>query len=363
MADASTLEGKLVISSSPHARGDESVPEIMWTVVAALVPAICVAGYVFGYMAFGIIAISVITAVLVEAVVQKALGRRVSVSDGSAVLTGLLLAMTLPPNAQWYVPVVGASVAIFVAKHCFGGLGNNVFNPALVGRAFVHFAFPGVMNQPTWPVLPGAGVASNIASNIHVDGVTTATPLSVLKAGPGMPFSELSRSVGLDDLLWGTTPGCIGETSAIALFFGGAALIAFRHVNWRMPVFYIGTVALLVFALPVPDGTGKLVGGLPAVLGGQFGFARVAAHLLAGGLFLGAFFMATDMVTTPITGRGQIVFAIGAGILVALIRLYGGFPEGVCYSILLMNTATPLIDRHIRPRLFGKKAPEGEAGK
>jgi len=356
MASVKDLEGKLTISTSPHVRGEESIPEIMWEVVLALLPALFVAVYVFGHMVLAVIAVSVMTAMLTEAVCQRLLGRQVTIFDGSAFLTGLLLAFTLPPNAAWYVPFVGSLVAIAVAKHCFGGLGNNVFNPALLGRAFVHFAFPASLNQPTWPMLPVRSILSTFSGDITTaDAVTSATPLAVMKANPGALWSELPGNYGISDIFWGMQPGCIGETSAFALLIGGIALIALKHVNWRMPVFYIGTVAVLVFVLPMPDGRGALVGGLPAVLKGQLFLERTLAHLLCGGLFLGAFFMATDMVTSPVTGRGQIVFAVGAGLLVALIRLYGGYPEGVCYSILLMNTATPLIDRHIKPKLFGRK--------
>jgi electron transport complex protein RnfD len=375
MASAKDLEGKLVVSTSPHLRGEESIPEIMWTVAAALLPALFVALYVFGVEALVVIAVAVAAALVTESAVQRLLGRQATISDGSAVVTGLLLAFTLPPNVRWYVPFVGALVAIAIAKHCFGGLGNNIFNPALLGRAFVHFAFPSSMNQPSWPMLTARGLKDVFTGSITkvdaatgdlVDAVSRATPLSFLKDHPGVAWSDLPGGYGLKDLFLGTTPGCIGETSAVALLIGGAALIVLRHVNWRLPLAYIGTVAVLVFLLPVPV---QEAGGKTVLAGGVAGLARgdlalgeslrlVAAHVMSGGLILGAFFMATDMVTCPITGKGQVIFGIGAGLLVALIRLYGGYPEGVCYSILLMNTATPLIDRHVRPRLFGKRPKE-----
>ena len=368
MASVKDIEGKLVVGPSPHLRGEESIPRIMWTVSAALVPALLAGAYVFGVRSLTVVAVSILTAMATEALLQRIMARKITIHDGSAFLTGLLLAFTLPPNVRWYVPFVGALIAVGLAKHCFGGLGNNIFNPALLGRAFVHFAFPAQMNlADRWPVLQVRSLADIFRLDVAavdpqtlelVDAVSRATPLQVLKDNPDLPWEQLPGGYRLIDLVVGTTPGCLGETSALALLLGGLVLIALRHVNWRLPLAYIATVAALIFLLPVPDSTGRLVGGLAAVLRGDLQIARVAAHLLGGGLFLGAFFMATDMVTSPITGKGQILFGAGAGILVALIRLYGGYPEGVCYSILLMNMTTPLIDRYLRPRLFGKRPAE-----
>ncbi|MDI6759420.1 MAG: RnfABCDGE type electron transport complex subunit D [Candidatus Brocadiaceae bacterium] len=320
--------GELLVTTSPHIRGPEDIPRVMWTVVGALLPAGLVGVYFFGYYAFFIVVLSVLAAVLTEAVIQKyLLGQPVSVKDGSAVITGILLAYVLPPGVPWYIPVVGAIFAIGIVKHAFGGLGNNIWNPALAARAFLQVAYPAPINSD-WRIIKESGsVLSNITG---VDAITQASPL--FKEFGGKTYSYV-------DLLTGRVPGCIGETSVIALMLGGAYLIYRGYVDWRVPVGYIGTVFVLAKLLP----------------------ARIEApwandpiyHVLAGGLMLGAFFMATDMVTSPLTRRGLLIFGIGCGVLTTLIRFYAAYPEGVCYSILLMNTATPLIDRFTQPTLLG----------
>jgi len=347
--------GTLVVSSSPHLRAPDSIGQIMWTVVLALLPAFCAAVYVFGIDAARVTLLAVAAAVATEAACQALRRERVTVSDGSAVVTGVLLAFVLPADVSWYVPVVGSIVAIAVAKQAFGGLGCNFFNPALIGRAFLQFAFADQVTLAKWRFLPAHAFSDLLGSG--VDAVSQATPLAVLKGAPGPAgLDALYRQYGLGDLVLGNVPGSIGEVSAFALLLGGLILVANRCINWRLPAAMIATVAISVLLLPVREG-GAFTGGFVSILhGGALAQGKLALyHLFAGGLFLGAFFMATDMVTSPITARGQIVFGVGAGLLVALIRLYGGYPEGVCYAILLMNAARPLIDRYTRPRVFGTK--------
>ena len=318
----------------------EHIPRIMWAVVLSLIPAGIAGIFTFGFYCFNVIFLSCITAVITETFVLllRKLPVVNTIKDGSALVTGILLAYTLPPSVPWYVPVVGSFFAIAVVKHAFGGLGNNIWNPALAARAFLQVAYPAVINSD-WRVLTQHGL-TKIVHNITkvgaegklVDAVTRATPLAK-EAG--------AETYRITQLLIGNIPGCIGETSAIALLLGGAYLIYKRYINWYVPAYYIATVFIMVLILPPQTVT-------PWANNPFY-------HIFAGGLLLGAFFMATDMVTSPLTKRGLTIFAIGTGILTALIRFYSGYPEGVCYSILLMNTATPLIDRFTKPRLYGTR--------
>lgn len=340
-----------LVSASPHIRSEESVARIMWVVAAALAPAGLMGFYVFGWCAMVIVLLSVFSAVVSEALAQLLRRRPVTVSDGSAVVTGVLLGYVLPPDVAWYVPVVGGVVAIGLAKQAFGGLGYNIFNPALVGRAFLHFGFPAQLNKPAWPL-----VVRHFWGNIHVDAVSSATPLALLKMHPGQPLSSVT---GHDYSAWkafaGAIPGCIGETSALLILLGGLLLILYRYVDWRLPLAYIGTLLAAVLLLPVPTGQG-LAGGLPALLAGEYAWENLAMHAFSGGLFLGGFFMLTDMVTSPLLPAGQVIYGMLGGLLAALIRLYAGYPEGVCFSILLANAARPLIDRlTMRRRVFGAR--------
>jgi len=322
------MEANLIVSSSPHIRSEESIPRIMWTVVLALAPGGVVGVALFGTPALMVICLAVASAVATEAAIQTLRGGSITTSDGSAFLTGLLLAYVLPPNVPWYVPVVGGVFAIGVAKQAFGGLGNNIWNPALAARAFLQLAYPAKVSLSAWPAP-------------RLDAVTQASPLF-----KGMGASQYE----LLDLLLGKVPGCVGETSALALLIGGVFLIYRGYVNWRVPLFYVVTVFVLTWILPDAKNVAQ---NAPHLV------HQPLYHILAGGIFLGAFFMATDMVTSPLSHRGLVVFAIGCGLLTALIRYYTGYPEGVCYSILLMNTATPLIDRYTRPRVYGTQ-PRGE---
>jgi len=310
-----SVEREFLISPGPHLKGRLSVSRIMYYVVIALMFPTGAGIYFFGYRALSVIAVSIGMALLTEYLVKR-LRRREFVMDGSAVVTGLLLALILPPTIPLWMVAVGSVFSIAIVKEAFGGLGHNIFNPALGGRAFMTACFPARMT--TW-VLP---------MGFAVDAVTSATPLSGVSE-----WQQFDPSV-YQAMFFGNTSGSIGETSALFVLLGAILLLVLKIINWRIPAAYIGTVALLTFAL-----------GQDALF-----------HVLAGGLMLGAFFMATDYVTSPITGRGRIVFGIGAGVLTVIIRHFGGMPEGVCFSILFMNALTPLIDRYIKVKPYGLQA-------
>ncbi|AEE96351.1 RnfABCDGE type electron transport complex subunit D [Mahella australiensis] len=309
---------QLVVSSSPHVRSESSVSGIMLDVVIALVPTIIAAAIFFGMRALFIIGISIATAVLTEALIQYLMKKPVTINDWSAVVTGLLLAFNLPPTAPWWLAVIGSAFAIAIVKQLFGGLSYNFLNPALAARAFLLASWP--VRMTAW-VQPG------------VDAVTTATPLAILKG-----TEAAGQLPSLMDMFVGNIGGTIGETSALALLIGAAYLLYKRVINWRIPFVYMATVGVLTWILG-PDGAFT---GQPLY------------HVLGGGLILGAFFMATDYVTSPVTPLGQIIMGLGCGIITVVIRLYGGYPEGVSYSILFMNVATPLIERYTVPKKFGE---------
>jgi electron transport complex protein RnfD len=321
---------QFLVETSPHIRAPQDVRRVMWTVVGALIPAGVAAGIFFGYWAIRLVAVCVLVSVATEVIIQFLRRKDITIRDGSAVVTGILLAYVLPPNSSILVGAVGSFIAIAIGKQAFGGLGHNIWNPALVGRAFVQMGYASKVSLSQWPVLKEIGHFS--ADVRGVDAVSRASALAV-------DFAKGDYTIG--ELFLGRIPGSIGETSALALLIGGVVLIALKIINWRMPLSYIGTVFALTWVLPSRF-TGWF-GGMPLY------------HIFAGGLMLGAFYMATDMVTTPITNRGIVVFGVGAGVLTTAIRYYGGYPEGVCYAILLMNTATPVIDRYARPRVFGAK--------
>jgi electron transport complex protein RnfD len=334
--EASKKEHQLVVSVSPHVKSAETTSHIMWTVSFALLPAMLSGLYFFGLKALFVTALCIISCVLFEHLYMKLVDKKSVVSDGSAFLTGLLLGMNMPASL-WsfspftaHVPIIASLIAIVITKQLFGGLGFNIFNPALVGRAFVLISWPRPMTIWLKPV----------ASFAAMDATTTATPLGVLKEG-GM--NELMKVFGdkmslYQHLLSGNTAGSIGETSAIALLIGGLFLLYKRYITWHIPVSFLATVAVLAWIF---GGKGALFAGDPLV------------HLFSGGLMLGALFMATDYVTSPSMKNAQIVFGIGCGCLTMLIRLKGGFPEGVMFAILLMNCFAPLLDRGIKSRVFG----------
>lgn len=298
----------LLVSPGPHIHAPISTQSAMLTVIASLLPAAGVAVYLFGWPALGVMVASIAGAMITEALCLWARKRPILLWDGSAALTGLLLAFTLPPQLPLWMAFLGGVVGIGIGKHAFGGLGANPFNPALVGRAFLTVSFAAPMS--TWPR--------------PFDGVTGATPLVEIAATG--TYSDLWS------LVTGATGGSLGETSAVALVVGGIALILKGIVDWRIPVGIIGTTA--IFAL---------LAGVDPI-----------AHVLSGGLLLGAFFMATDWVTSPITRKGKWVFAVGIGVLTMVIRLWAAAPEGVSFAILLMNGATPLINMMTRPKGSGK---------
>ncbi len=319
----------------------------MWNVVLALLPAWIFGIYFFGARALWLTIIAITTAALTEALIQKIRKVPVTITDGSAVITGMLLAFNVPPGVPWWVVAVGSFVAIAIGKQVFGGLGYNPLNPALVGRAFVMASWPVAMTTE-W-IAPKGG---SLSGAVGMDAVTGATPLTVLKLSrdkilnPETSQTVVEQAQKAVDLVYNAWPqmalgnigGCIGEVSAIAILIGGLYLIIRGFADWRTPISYIGGVALL----------GWLFGGVSGIAKGH-----VLFQIFSGGLFLGAFFMATDMVTTPITKKGRWIFGIGCAVLTVFIRRWGGYPEGVSYSILLMNIFTPIIDRHTRPRIFG----------
>ncbi len=317
------------VTPAPHFHSGESIPRVMWAVVISLLPALLASLYFFGWKALQIEVMGVVSAVLTEAVIQKLRGRPVTVSDGSAAVAGLLLAFNLPAGVPLWLPAVGAAFGIAIGKQAFGGLGHNIFNPALVGRVFVMHSWLPLMTTWSPPRTP---------LYQKVDALTYATPLGAAKEAVVSLVPSAEGVFSTADMFWGNIGGCIGETSAFALLLGGAFLLYRGYIRWQTPVAFIATVGILTWLLPPKAGALSL---LPL------------QHILGGGLFLGAIFMATDMVTTPVSGPGMLVFGLGCGVITSLIRLYGGFPEGVCYSILVMNAFTPLIDRFTRPRIFG----------
>jgi len=335
-------EHQLIISVSPHIKSEETTSRIMWSVTASLMPAAVMGVYFFGPRAALNLAITIISALAAEYAFQRMLNRKNTLSDGSAFLTGLLLGMNLPASVPFYIPIIGSFVAILITKQLFGGLGFNVFNPALIGRAFLLISFPKLMTIWTEPT----------AAFVRLDAKTTATPLGILKEDGAAKLMELfGDKINLyTQLFVGHRAGSIGETSAVALLIGAAFLLLRGYISWEIPVSFLGTAAVLAWVF---GAKGALFAGDPLV------------HLLSGGMLLGAFFMATDYVTCPSVRRGQILFGIGCGFLTMLIRLKGGYPEGVMFAILIMNCFSPLIDRGFRTKVFGarKETPAKETKK
>lgn len=312
-----------VVSGTPHVRSKESIQSIMRDVIIALVPATAAGIYYFGLRALILIVAAIISAVFFEWLYEKITKKPVTINDLSAVVTGLLLAMNLPASAPVWVAIVGSAFAIIFAKQLFGGLGQNFINPALAGRAFLLASYPTEMT--TWVVPNG----------LAADAATYATPLAQLKNG--------ALDASLKELVLGQVGGTIGETCAIALIIGGIYLL-YRHViSWKIPVIYIATVFILFAVI------------------GRHGMRMPLQEIFAGGVMLGGIFMATDYASSPVTPKGQIIFAVGAGLLTYLIRTFGGYPEGVSYSILIMNCCVPLIERFTEPTIFGALPKTKEA--
>jgi electron transport complex protein RnfD len=291
----------------------------MWLVVLSLVPAGIAGVVIFGLSALGVIALGIASAVFAEALLEALTKRKITILDGSAFLTGLLLTYNLPPNVPFWLPIAGSVFSIAVGKHVFGGLGQNIFNPALVGRVFLMASWPRYMTSFTRP--------------LAYDAVTQATPLAALKEGKSL------EGISHLDLFLGLRGGCIGEVCIVALLAGALFLLVMGYISWHTPLSFILTTAAITFVFG-PDG----------LFSGNWVF-----QILTGGLVLGAFFMATDYVTSPLTRKGQIIFGIGCGLITAVIRLWGGYPEGVSYAILMMNAATPVIDRFTKTRVYGTR--------
>ena len=324
----------ITVSGSPHIHGDQTVTKIMWGVVIAMLPAMLVSIWYFGISAITTTATAVVTCVVAEYLMKRfLLNENPSVSDGSAVITGMLLAFNVPSSLPWWQTVLGSIFAIGVAKIAFGGLGKNLFNPALVGRIFLLVSFP--VNMTSWPIP---------LSNrwVLVDALTGPTALGKLKEGLANGETLVSLKAQLpayQDMFMGQVGGSLGEVSAIAILLGGLYMLYRGIITWHIPVSFLLTVAVFTGILYLID---------PAH------YIDPVFHLLAGGLMLGSFFMATDMVTSPMTYKGMLVFGFGCGILTVLIRNWGAYPEGVSFAILIMNAVVPLINKGFKPVRFGE---------
>jgi Na+-translocating ferredoxin:NAD+ oxidoreductase subunit D len=322
---------KLIVTASPHIRSLDSTPRIMWHVVASLVPVVLSAAWFFGVSAL----LQVATAVAVSLLTERATGKGGAIADGSATITGLLLGLSLPAGFPLWMTALGAAFAIVFGKQVWGGLGQNVFNPALVGRAFLQGAFPVAIT--TWPAAGGGFFA--LRGDLFAMPFTHPLPYAVTSATPLGLLKFEGKGTALIDLVVGSTSGSLGETAALVILAGGIYLAWRGYLDWRIPVSVIATVMALSAILHFVDAT------KPDAL----------FMLFSGGLMLGAVYMATDMVTSPITNLGKWVFGVGIGILVVVIRVWGGLPEGVMYAILFMNALTPFINRATQPRVFGTR--------
>lgn len=327
----------LKVSGSPHVHGDESVSRIMLDVCIALIPAILMSFWCYGLGAVKVLLLSVASCVFFEWVIQKYLLKKEhSLNDLSAVVTGVLLGLNVPSSLPWYCIVIGSLVAIGVAKMAFGGLGNNIFNPALVGRVFLLISFP--VQMTLWPK---AGVSRQYLffgglADGQVDALTGPTLLGVLKEGGVQAVQQYD----IMELIAGTVSGSVGEMSALALILGGVYLLFRKVISWHIPVSFVATAFAFSGILHIAN---------------PEQFASPMYHVLAGGLLLGAIFMATDMVTSPMTNAGKLVFGFGCGLLTILIRVFGAYPEGVSFAILIMNAFVPLINMWLKPRRFGEE--------
>ena len=364
---------QLVISTSPHIHGGGSISRIMLIVILSLLPA-CGAGiYYFGLPAIEVLLLCVVSCVGVEMLWCRIAGSKQTWRDGSAVVTGLLLGMNLSAGVPWWICVIGGVLAIGLGKQIFGGIGYNPFNPALVARVSLLIGFPKIMT--TWVAPRDFGYmlnekagflaspaidklkdfgASHLPFSGTIDGVTCATPLGIVNTAAEMakdagdklgadPFAAIANPTVYQHYFWGNVGGCLGETSVFFLLVGAAVLFAFKLIKWHIPAAYVGTVALVSFIVHSVD---------PTLTPGPL------FHILTGGLVLGAFFMATDMVTSPMTGKGALLFGVGCGLITCAIRIWGSYPEGVSFSILLMNALVPLIDRYTTGKPFGYRKPE-----
>lgn len=340
--------------SAPYTHQGNTIQRTMLLVILALLPATALSLYLFGWPAIYLFCLTLLTVVAAEAISLKIAGKPIKpfLSDGSALLTGWLLAMTLPPWAPWWIAVVGGLIAIVIGKQVFGGIGQNLFNPAMVARVALLISFPLEMTlfhapaplfsaaAPDW--LQSLSITFGFQLDSGFDAVSSATPLGMIKTevGAGKPISEiLPHTASLWSASWGEVPGSFGETSALLILLGGLFLIYKRVISWHIPLAMLGSMSLLagVFYLLNPE----------QYLSPMF-------HLMTGGAMLGAFFIATDLVTSPVSIRGQLLFGAGCGVLVYVIRTWAGYPEGVAFAVMLMNACTPLIDHYLKPRIYGR---------
>jgi len=322
----------LTVSPSPHVHTNDSTQKIMYKVVYAMLPVLVWSVFVFGLDALRVTFIAVVATLAFEYLIQKYLIKiKPTITDGSALITGILLSFNVPSNLPWWIIIIGALAAVGIGKLSFGGLGANIFNPALVGRVFLLISFP--VQMTSWPVNTQSGV----------DAVTTATPLGVIKESilNSVPISDIVGNLpSMVDMLIGNIGGSLGEISAVLLIIGGLYMLWKKVITWHIPVAVIGTVAIIasIFWLINPEV-----------------YINPIYHLLTGGLMLGAIFMATDMVTSPMTPKGQIIFGVGIGVITISIRMFGAYPEGISFAILIMNAFTPLINNYVKPKRFGGK--------
>jgi electron transport complex protein RnfD len=323
------------VSGSPHVHGHASVSKLMYGVVYAMIPAMLVSVYFFGWGAARVLLISVLACLFFEYIIQKYLIKgATTINDGSAVITGILLAFNVPSNLPWWILVIGALVAIGMGKMSFGGLGKNIFNPALVGRVFLLISFP--VQMTSWPV-PKPLFAPGLT-----DAITGPTPLGILKEGVRAGKSVQELAPELPDYvtaLLGNQGGCLGEVSALALILGAVYMLSRKVITWQIPTAYLGSVVLFSGIFWLIDPTS---------------YADPLFHLVTGGMMLGIFYMATDYTTSPMSTRAQIVYGVGAGVLTMVIRLWGAYPEGVSFAILIMNAFVPLLDGALKPKRFGE---------
>ena len=327
---------KLIASSSPHIRSNEDTRSIMLDVIIALLPAMGWSIYCFGIKALVLTLVSVVSCVFFEWAYRKLMKQSCMVGDLSAVVTGMLLSVVCPVDLPWWVIIIGAFFSIVVVKQLYGGIGCNFLNPALAGRAFLLASYATAMT--TWAI-----------PKIRPDVTSAATPMAIMKEGTEEAFTTLMSNYSIGDMFIGKVGGSLGEVSALCLLVGGIYLLIRKVISWQIPVAYIGTVAILT---------------LIAAPAGMDNVQYMLYNVFGGGLMLGAIFMATDYATSPVTKPGQLIFGIGCGLLTCFIRRFGSYPEGVCYSILIMNCTTWLLDKYIRPTIYGAvKKEKKEAAK
>lgn len=325
------MNNLLTVSPSPHVYTGDSVQKIMYRVVLAMAPAFVWSVVVFGFDALRVTLLAVFSCLAFEFLIQKYLLKKdPSITDGSALVTGILLAFNVPAGLPWWIILIGALAAIGIGKMTFGGLGYNIFNPALVGRVFLLISFP--VQMTSWPVNNRAGI----------DAVTAATPLGIIKEGikNGQPLSELMGNLpASSDMLLGNTGGSLGEISALMLLLGGIYMIVRKVITWHIPVSILGTIFLFsgIFWFLHPEN-----------------YMNPLFHVLSGGAMLGAIYMATDMVTSPMNARSQLIYGAGIGLITMLIRFYGSYPEGISFAILIMNATVPLFNKYSKPKRFGE---------